>query len=143
MPMIFVNLPVTDLPRAIAFYEAVGCSVNPDFSDEKAACLVVEADRSAFMLLTRDFFQSFLDLPVGDPSSSAAAITALMLDSRADVDARATAGLDAGGSEARPAVDLGFMYQRQLRDPDGNVIELGHMEPIPAGGVPDAEGAAA
>ncbi|MWJ23687.1 glyoxalase [Clavibacter michiganensis subsp. michiganensis] len=140
MPMIFVNLPVTDLPRAITFYEAVGCAVNPDFTDEKAACLVVEADRSAFMLLTRDFFQSFLDVPVGDPSSSAAAITAVMLDSRADVDARATAGLDAGGSEPRPAVDLGFMYQRQLRDPDGNVIELGHMDPIPAGAVPDADG---
>ena len=143
MPMIFVNLPVTDLPRAIAFYEAVGCVVNPDFTDQNAACLVVEADSSAFMLLTRDFFQSFLDLPVGDPSSSAAAITAVMLDSRADVDARATAGLDAGGSEARPAVDLGFMYQRQLRDPDGNVIELGHMDPIPAGGVPDVGDAGA
>ncbi|RII94357.1 VOC family protein [Clavibacter californiensis] len=136
MPMIFVNLPVTDLPRATAFYEAVGCTVNPDFSDENAACLVVEADRSAFMLLTRDFFQSFLEVPVGDPSASAAAITAVMLDSRTDVDARATAGLAAGGSEARPAVDLGFMYQRQLRDPDGNVIELGHMGPIPEGGVP-------
>jgi len=136
MPMVFVNLPVTDLPRAIAFYEAVGCTVNPDFTDQNAACLVVEPDQSAFMLLTRDFFQSFLDLPVGDPSASAAAITAVMLDSRADVDTCATAGLAAGGSEARPAVDLGFMYQRQLRDPDGNVIELGHMEPIPEGGVP-------
>ncbi|OUE20623.1 hypothetical protein BFL34_01441 [Clavibacter michiganensis] len=97
---------MTDLPLAIAFSEAVGCIVDPDFSDEKAACLVVEADGSAFMLLTRDFFPSSPDLPVGDPATSAAAITAVMLDSRADV------------------------------------IELGCMDPIPAGGVPHVDGAA-
>ncbi|WP_435093761.1 VOC family protein [Clavibacter michiganensis] len=138
MTMTFVNLPVTDLPRAIAFYEALGFTVNPGFTGEDAACLTIEEDHSAFMLLMRDFFQSFTDQPLGDPARTVSAITAVDLPSRAAVDAAAEAGLAAGGTEARPPTDHGFVYQRQLTDPDGNVIEVGHMDPAFAwGGRPD------
>lgn len=141
MPMVFVNLPVTDLDRAKAFHEALGFTINPLFTDENAACVIVEPDHSAFMILTREYFQTFTDRPVGDPAASVSVTTAVMLDSRDAVDQTVQAGLAAGGSEARPASDYGFMYQRQLTDPDGNVLEFGWMDPKAAEQGPEAAAA--
>ena len=138
MTAMFVNLPVTDLERAKAFYTAIGGTLNPQFTDHNAACVIVEEDHSYFMLLVRDFFQTFTDLPIGDPAANPSVSTALFLDSREAVDATAAEGLAAGGSEARPASDYGFMYQRQLTDPDGNVLEFGWMDPVAAEQGPEA-----
>jgi len=132
MTAMFVNLPVTDLERAKGFYTALGFTINPMFTDHNAACVVVEEDHSAFMLLTREYFQTFTDLPLGDPAVSPSVSTAVFLDSRDAVDATAAAGLAAGGTEPRPASDYGFMYQRGLTDPDGNVLEFGWMDPAAA-----------
>jgi predicted lactoylglutathione lyase len=140
MTMIFVNLPVTDLERATAFYTAVGFTVNPAFTDENAACIVVEEGHSCLMLLTRPFFQSFTDLPLGEPAQAVSALTSVDLASREAVDAAVVAGLAAGGTEAHPVADYGFMYQRQLTDPDGNILEVGHMDPAFAAGGPEAVG---
>ena len=138
MTAMFVNLPVTDLERAKAFYTAPGFRINPAFTDHNAACVVVEEDHSYFMILVRDFFQTFTDLPLGDPAVNPSTATALFLDSRDEVDATVANGLAAGGSEARPASDYGFMYQRQLTDPDGNILEFGYMDPVAAAQGPDA-----
>ena len=138
MTAMFVNLPVTDLERAKAFYTALGFSINPRFTDHNAACVVVEEDHSYFMILVRDFFQTFTDLPIGDPSVNPSVATAIFLDDREAVDRTVTAGLAAGGSEAHPATDYGFMYQRQLNDPDGNILEFGWMDPAAAEQGPEA-----
>jgi predicted lactoylglutathione lyase len=138
MPQMFVNLPVTDLERAKAFYTALGFTINPKFSDHNAACVVVEDGHNYFMILVREFFQTFTDLPIGDPSVSPTVAVALFLDSRDEVDATADRGLAAGGAEPRPASDYGFMYQRQITDPDGNFLELGWMDPVAAEQGPDA-----
>jgi predicted lactoylglutathione lyase len=138
MTAMFVNLPVTDLERAKAFYTAIGFTINPLFTDHNAACVVVEEDHSAFMLLTREYFQTFTDLPLGDPAVSPSVSTAVFLDSRDSVDATVAAGLVAGGAEPRPASDYGFMYQRGLTDPDGNVLEFGWMDPSAAEQGPEA-----
>lgn len=138
MTTMFVNLPVTDLDRAKAFYTAIGFSINPLFTDHNAACVVVEEDHSYFMILVREFFQTFTDLPIGDPAVSPSVATAIFLDSREEVDAAVAHGIAAGGSEARPASDYGFMYQRQLTDPDGNVLEFGWMDPVAAEQGPEA-----
>jgi predicted lactoylglutathione lyase len=138
MTSMFVNLPVTDLDRAKAFYEALGFRINPAFTDHNAACVVVEEDHSYFMILVREFFQTFTDLPLGDPAVSPSVATAIFVDSREEVDKAVTAGLAAGGTEARPAADYGFMYQRQLTDPDGNLIEFGWMDPVAAAQGPEA-----
>lgn len=138
MPQMFVNLPITDLERAKAFYTALGFTINPLFTDHNAACVVVEDGHSYFMILVREFFQSFTDLPIGDSAANPAVLTALMLDSREAVDKAVVAGLAAGGSEARPATDYGFMYQRQLTDPDGNILEFGWMDPVAAEKGPEA-----
>ncbi len=138
MTPMFVNLPVTDLDRAKAFYTAIGFTINPLFTDHNAACVVVEDGHSYFMILTREFFQTFTDLPIGDPAATVSVATAIFLDSREAVDATVADGLAAGGSEARPAADYGFMYQRQLTDPDGNVLEFGYMDPVAAEKGPEA-----
>ncbi|RKS75639.1 hypothetical protein CLV35_2116 [Motilibacter peucedani] len=138
MTTMFVNLPVTDLERAKAFYTAVGFTINPKFTDHNAACVVVEEGHSFFMLLVRDFFQTFTQRPIADPTAAAWGATAVFLDSREAVDATVAAGLAAGGSEAQPASDYGFMYQRQLTDPDGHILEFGWMDPVAAEQGPDA-----
>jgi predicted lactoylglutathione lyase len=136
--MMLVNLPVTDLERAKAFYTATGFPLNPAFTDHNAACVIVEADHSAIMLLTREFFQTMSDLPIGDPAVNPSVSTAIYFDVRESVDKAVAAGIAAGGTEPHPPADYGFMYQRQLNDPDGNILELGYMDPVAAGQGPEA-----
>ena len=138
MPQMFVNLPVTDLERAKSFYTALGFTINPLFTDHNAACVVVEDDHNYFMILVREFFQTFTDLPIGDPAVSPTTATSVFLDSRDAVDAAVEAGLAAGGTEPRPATDYGFMYQRGVADPDGNHLEFGWMDPTAAAQGPEA-----
>jgi predicted lactoylglutathione lyase len=132
MTAMFVSLPVTDLERAKAFYTAVGATINPPFTDHNAACMIIEEDHNYLMLVTRDFFQTFTDLPIGDPAKNPTSSVSIFLDSREAVDDIVARGIAAGGSEPRPASDYGFMYQRGLSDPDGNAIEFGWMDPIAA-----------
>src|SRR4051812_5829673 len=134
----FVNVPVTDLERAKAFYTAIGFTINPQFSDHNAACVVVEDGHSYFMIQTREFFQTMTELPIGDPAKNPCAGTAVFLDTREDVDAAVAAGVAAGGSEPGPPSDYGFMYQRGLTDPDGNVVDFGWMDPVAAEQGPEA-----
>ncbi len=138
MTAMFVNLPVTDLERAKAFYTALGFTINPLFTDHNAACVVVEEDHSYFMIQTREFFQSHTDLPIGDPKTNPSAGIAVFLDTREAVDAAVAAGVAAGGSEPQPPSDYGFMYQRALTDPDGNVVDFGWMDPVAAEQGPEA-----
>ena len=138
MTAMFVNLPVTDLERAKAFYTAIGFTINPLMTDHNSACAVVEDGHSYFMLLARDYFQSFTDRPIADPATTVLTATAIFLDTREAVDKAVADGLAAGGSEAHPASDYGFMYQRQLTDPDGNILEFGYMDPVAAEQGPDA-----
>src|SRR5258705_21538 len=138
MTMMLVNLPVADLERAKAFYAAIGFTINPAFTDHNAACFFVEEAHSAIMLLTREFFQTMSDLPIGDPKVSPSVATAVYFDTRDAVDTAVAAGIAAGGSEPHPAADYGFMYQRQLNDPDGNILEFGYMDPVAADQDPEA-----
>jgi predicted lactoylglutathione lyase len=128
---IFVNVPTDDLERSKAFYTALGASINPLFSDENAACVVWD-DNVYFMVLTRQYFATFTDKTIVDAHTSAQTSIGLSRDSRADVDSTIEAGLAAGGVEPRPAQDIGFMYSRDLDDPDGNSLSFLFMEPMAA-----------
>ncbi|MFK4730691.1 glyoxalase [Agromyces mediolanus] len=134
---IFVNLPTTDLERSKAFYEALGFSINPLFTDENAACVVL-GENVYFMVLTRDYLATFTDKQIIDPKTHAQALIALSRESRDDVDQVLAKGLAAGGTEPRDAQDYGFMYSRDLEDPDGNVLEFLFMEQAAAEQGPDA-----
>ena len=118
--LIFINLPVADLPRSIAFYEAVGATKNPMFSDDTAACMVV-SDVIHVMLLTHDKWKGFTTRPIA-PSTSSEVSLALALDDREAVDAfNAAAAANGGTGDINPVQDLGFMYGRDVVDPDGHV----------------------
>jgi uncharacterized protein len=125
--MIFVNLPVTDLQRAMAFYEAIGFANNPQFTDEMAACMVV-SDTINVMLLTHDKWRTFTSRPI-PPATSSEVMLALSCDSRAGVDTMNDAAAANGGTaDINPVQDLGFMYNRSLADPDGHVWEAMWMD---------------
>jgi predicted lactoylglutathione lyase len=133
--MIFVNLPVTDLAAATRFYEAIGCTKNEQFSGETASSMVW-SETITFMLLARDYFATFTPRPVADARASTEVLLCLSRDSRGDVDTLAETAANAGGAaDLRDPMDLGFMYNRTIEDPDGHIFELVWMNPagMPAG----------
>ena len=125
---IFVSYPTADLDRSKAFYTALGATINPLFTDDNAACLVWE-ENIFLMVLKREFMATFTDKQLADPAITAQVQIAFSRESREAVDTVVEAGLNAGGSEPRPAEDLGFMYSRDLEDPDGNIVAFLWMAP--------------
>lgn len=125
---IFVNLPVKDLGRSIDFFTRIGFSVNPQFTDENAACVVISDDIYA-MLLVEKFFQSFTDKELVDATRSTETILALGLDSRQQVDELVDRALAAGGLAGYFTNDDGFMYGRSFQDVDGHLWEVLYMDP--------------
>src|SRR6186713_3217836 len=107
--MIFVNLPVTDLERSMAFYEAVGFTNNPQFTNDQAAAMMW-SDEIFVMLLTHEFWKTFTDKTLPDARTVAQVLLCLSQDSREAVDAIVARAIGAGGrSEPTPTQDLGFM----------------------------------
>jgi uncharacterized protein len=129
--MIFVNLPVNDLPRSRNFWEALGFTFNPQFSDDNAACLVID-DNIFAMLLVPHFFQTFTPRPVADATKSTEVLIAFSVESRDAVDNLVETALAHGGSEPRPVQDHGWMYSRAMADPDGHIWELTWLGEPPA-----------
>ena len=137
MTHIFVNIVTDDIEKSKAFYTALGASLNPLFTDENAACIVWD-ENVFFMAVTREHFATFTDKQIVDPRTQAQVLIALSRESREDVDKIIEAGLANGGTEPTEAKDYGFMYSRDLEDPDGNGVEFFFMEPQAADQGPDA-----
>lgn len=136
--MIFVNLPVTDLARSTAFYEAVGATRNPLFSDETAVCMVF-SDTIHAMLLTHEKWATFTDRAIPDAHKTAQVLICVSETSREAVDARLDAAAEAGGKADPNALqDYGFMYGRSYADPDGHIWEVMWMDPAAAQQGPEA-----
>ena len=134
--MIFVNLPVTDLDKSKAFYEAVGAANNPAFTDDTAACMVLEEGSIHVMLLTHAKWATFTAKTIPDAHTTAQVLLCVSADSRAAVDGQVAKAVGAGGKAApTPTQDFGFMYGRSFEDPDGHIWEVMWMDPtaIPAG----------
>jgi len=133
--MIFVNLPVADLPRSMRFYEAVGFTNNPMFTNDQAAAMQW-SDEIAVMLLTHDFWKTFTDRTIPNAHECAQVFLCLSHDSRAEVDAIvARAGAAGGKAEPTPTQDHGFMYGSSFEDPDGHIWEnvWMNMDTVPQG----------
>lgn len=118
---IFVSLPVTDLDASVAFYAAIGFKADPQFTDETAACMMW-SDAIRFMLVTHAKWRTFTNRPI-PPKASSEVMLALSCDSRDAVDAMSDAAAANGGvADINPIEDHGFMYTRDLADPDGHAL---------------------
>jgi uncharacterized protein len=124
---IFVNLPVKDLPKSKEFFGKLGFSFNPQFTDDKAACLVI-GDNIFAMLLTEPFFKTFTKKDIADASKSTEAIIALDAQSRQQVDEIVKKAVEVGGSIYRDAEDHGWMYGKSFADLDGHQWEILFMD---------------
>ena len=125
---IFINLPVTDLPRSMKFYEAVGFTNNPMFTNEQAAAMAW-SDEIVVMLLTHDFWKTFTGKTIPDAHDTAQVLLALSQESQDAVEAIVGKAVAAGGkADPTPKQDLGFMYGRSFEDPDGHIWENAFMD---------------
>lgn len=125
---IFVNLPVKDLKRSIDFFTHLGFSFNQQFTDEKAACLVINDGSIYAMLLTEPMFKTFTKKEIADASKTTEVLIAIDAESREQVDELVKKAVEAGGSiYTEPAVH-GWMYQHSFADPDGHQWEILYMD---------------
>jgi predicted lactoylglutathione lyase len=126
--MIFVNLPVSDLPRSMAFYEEIGAKNNPQFTDESAAMMSFSEEVSV-MLLTHKRFADFTPKTIPDAKTTAQVLLALSRDSRAAVDEITDrAAAEGVRIDPTPPQDFGWMYGRSFEDPDGHIWEAAWMD---------------
>ena len=125
---IFVNLPVRDLKQATTFYTAIGATLNPQFSDDTASCMVF-SDTIFVMLLTHDKWAHFTKKPIVDAHEQSEVMLALSAEDKAAVDKITDAAAANGGkADVNPKQDLGFMYGRSFEDVDGHIWEVFCMD---------------
>lgn len=124
---IFINLAVKDLKKSMDFYEALGFSNNPQFSDDTGKCMVW-SENIFVMILTHEKFAGFATKPIADTKSNLAGLFSLSVDSIDEVNSILTNGLKAGGIEPNEMKDYGFMQQRTIEDFDGHTWEIFYMD---------------
>ena len=124
---IFVNLPVRDLPKSLAFFRALGLEFNPQFSNDKGACLVI-AENIYAMLLVEPFFQTFTKLPISNAHKATEVLIALSCENRGEVETLVAKAVAAGGTTPNAPKDHGFMYQHGFTDLDGHQWEVFWMD---------------
>ena len=127
---IFLNLPVADLPKSMAFFKALGYSFNPQFTGDTAACVVISGTISV-MLLTHAKFREFTPKAVCDTTQAVEVLINLSCESRQEVDELVAKALAAGGATYDKAEDFGFMYTHSFVDPDGHGWGLFHLSALP------------
>ena len=116
---IFISLPVKDVKKSLALYEAIGFKRNPQFSDDTTACVIV-SDTISIMLASHERFKEISPKPIADPTKGCQVLLSLSLDSREAVDGMVAKAIAAGGSKAHEPEDYGFMYQHAFYDLDGH-----------------------
>ncbi len=125
---LFVNIPVKDLKTSMTFFEGLGFSFNPQFTDDSSACMVVNED-AYFMLLVEPRFRDFSKKQICDTRSHSEGLFTISVDSRAEVDDLVKKAVTTGGKHASDPMELGFMYGRSFLDPDGHHWEVFWMDP--------------
>jgi len=132
---IFVNLPVKDLKRSIDFFTQLGFSFNLQFTDEKAACLIINEGSIYVMLLTEPMFKNFTKKKIADATKTTEVLIAIDMETKEKVDELVNKAAEAGGSIYADPQDHGWMYQYGFADPDGHQWELlfMDMDKIPKG----------
>ena len=120
---IYVNLVVKDLNKSIKFFSALGFKFNPVFTNETAACMIIDENIYS-MLVTESKFKEFTNKIISNAFKYTETLISIGLESREKVDEIANKALLAGGIIYRDTDDLGWMYQRSFEDLDGHQWEL-------------------
>ncbi|MET8410588.1 VOC family protein [Streptomyces sp. NPDC005195] len=126
--MIFVNLAVNDVDASKKFFTELGYTINPQFSTDECACVVI-SDTIVAMLLSKQRYADFTKKEIADPARTSEVLLCLSAESREKVDELCDKALSAGGSGTREAQDHGYMYGRTFDDPDGHTWEVMWMDP--------------
>lgn len=127
---IFVNLPVKDVNASADFYAAIGFIRDPRFTDPGGGgAAMIWSDTISFMLVSRELYSTLTEKPIADTQATSAVLIALSLESRDEVDRITQAAISAGGREAHPPEDHGFMYSRAFWDLDGHGFGPMWMDP--------------
>lgn len=124
---IFLNLPVKDLNRSIAFFTELGFSFNPKFTDDKGSCLIIGENINA-MLLEEEFYKTFTNKQICDAATTSEVLISISAVTREKVDEMIAKAIKAGGSEYMKTRDYGWMYQRTFLDIDGHHWEIFFMD---------------
>lgn len=119
----FLNIPVSDITASRAFFTALGWHIDEKFSAEQSATVVI-SDTIYLMLLARPYFQTYVTTEIADATTHTEVMIGLSAEDRAGVDALVDSAFAAGATVAGDLRDLGFMYSRSFRDPDGHFFEV-------------------
>ncbi len=125
---LYVNLPIKELERSVAFFTQLGFSFNPQFTDENATCMII-SDEINVMLLVEPFFQTFTPKPLCNAAKNTEVLLAISVDSRSEVDVMVVKAKAAGAATPMQPRDYGFMYQHGFEDLDGHLWEVFYMDP--------------
>ncbi|AQQ52634.1 VOC family protein [Planococcus lenghuensis] len=123
----FINMSVKNLDKSRTFFEQIGFEFNENFSDNNAACMIINS-QTFVMLLGEEFFQTFTKKSVADSTKMTEVIIALSADSREAVDELVNKAFAAGASPSGDQMDHGFMYGWSFQDLDGHLWEVAYME---------------
>ncbi|MGN7863428.1 VOC family protein [Chryseobacterium sp.] len=124
---IYVNLPIKDVQKTRDFWTKLGFSINEQFSDEKAICVVMKEDHIYTMFLKEEFFQTFTNRPFAKGDTTQV-LLAIGVDNREDVDWIVNTAIENGGSKYSEPMDHGWMYQSAFADIDGHQWEVMHAD---------------
>lgn len=125
---IFLNLPVKNLQATIDFFTQLGFAFNPQFTDEKAACMII-ADNSIYaMFITHEFFSTFTKKPISDATKTTEVLICIDAESKEAVQSLVKKAVEAGGNTYMDAQDHGWMYQHSFADLDGHQWEVAYMD---------------
>ena len=124
---VFINLPVKDLDKSVAFFTELGYRFNPQFTDEKATCMII-SDNIFAMLLTEAYFKTFTSKQVADAKTSTEVLIALDTNSREEVQQMVAKAKELGATIYAEPQDHGWMYQHSFADLDGHQWELVYMD---------------
>ncbi|WP_185289919.1 VOC family protein [Chryseobacterium lactis] len=116
---IYVNFPVKDVQKTKEFWTKLGFSINEQFSDDKAACVIINEGSIYIMFLVEDYFRTFIDRPVA-PANTTQVLVSIGLSSREEVDRVVNTALENGAYQHEEPEDYGWMYQNSFWDPDGH-----------------------
>ncbi|MCX4988132.1 MULTISPECIES: VOC family protein [unclassified Streptomyces] len=126
--MIFVNLPVSDVDTSKKFFTELGYTINPQFSTDDCACVVI-SDTIIAMMLSKQRYADFTKKQIADATKTSEVLLCLSAESREKVDELVDGAIAAGGSATGDTQDQGFMYGRAFDDPDGHTWEVMWMDP--------------